>query len=197
MAMAERRSTPFPEVLRALNTAGATDPAGAVTIALLPKVAGVLADPDRYRRLWEPAWRRVLTDITLLETGRARVEEIQGGDLAVVRTPHPLAPLALHPRITAMRVLTATPDGILRIEHRYETWVRYVTAQLPRRVDLTDILPRLARIEPNAGTWRFDGIDHPQARLVFCDRNGAPTRSGLQAEQLAAEVMRVNVPANG
>jgi hypothetical protein len=196
MAMAERPTTPFPDVLRALNRAGRHAPAGAITIALLPRVAGLLSDPDRYHRLWEHPWKRVQDDLALLDSGAATITEIPGGDLAIIRTPRPLSPFAVHPRITAMRVLTAAPNGVLRLEHRYETWVRYVSRPLPPRIDLSVLLPRLAGIEPRPGNWRFDGVAHPQARLFFCDASGAPAPSGLSWQQLADEMIRLNPPAN-
>lgn len=191
MAMAERPTTPFPDVVRALNRAGSQDPAGAITIALLPRVASLLDEPDRYRRLWEPTWGRVLDDMALLDSGVATIEEVADSDLAIVRSPRRLSRFALHPRLTAMRVLIETPNGQLSLEHRYETWVRYVSRPLPPRIDLTPMLPRLARIETRPGRWRFDGIAHPQARLVFCDAAGAPTPSGLSAEQLADAIGHV------
>lgn len=197
MAMAERRTTPFPDVLRALNRAGGHDPAGAITVAILPHVGGLLADPARYRRLWEPVWARVLEDLALLAGGDATIEEIPGADLAIVRADRPLSPFAVHPATTAMRIVTATPNGVLRLEHRYETWVRFVSRPLPARVDLRRVLPGLARHETRPGTWRFDGVDHPQGRLVFADANGAPTPSGLSCERFVEEVLRANTPANG
>ena len=196
MAMAERPTTPFPDVLRALNRAGRSDPAGAITIALLPHVAGLLSDPDRYRRLWEPTWKRVQDDLALLDSGMATITEIPGGDLAVITTPRPLSPFAVHPRIGAMRVLTAAPDGVLRLEHRYETWVRYVSRSLPARVDLSVLLPRLASLETRPGSWRFEGVAHPRARLVFGDASGVPAPSGLSCRQLADEIVGLNPPAN-
>jgi hypothetical protein len=138
----------------------------------------------------------VQDDLALLDSGAATITEIPGGDLAIIRTPHPLSPFAVHPRITAMRVLTAAPNGVLRLEHRYETWVRYVSRPLPPRIDLSVLLPRLAGIEPRPGNWRFDGVAHPQARLFFCDASGAPAPSGLSWQQLADEIIRLNPPAN-
>ena len=195
MAMAERQTTPLPDVLRALNRGGTRDPAGAITIALLPHVASVVRDPDRYRRLWQPTWTRVQQDLALLDGGLATVDEVSGGDLALLRTEQPMSAFAVHNRMTAMRVITARPGGWLQLEHRYETWVRYVSRRVPARVDLAPLLPRLARIETHSGTWRFEGIDHPQARLVFTDGAGAPTPSGLSAAQLADEVLRLDPPS--
>lgn len=197
MAMAERPTTPFPDVLRALNRAGRHDPAGAITLALLPHVAGLLNDPDRYRRLWEPAWARVLGDMDLIDSGAATIEEVPDGDLTIVRADRPLSPFAVHPRITAMRVLTATSNGMFRLEHRYETWVRYVSRPLPPRIDLSVLSHRLAQIETRPGSWRFEGVEHPQARLLFGDAAGAPAPSGISCERLVDEILRVTRPANG
>lgn len=195
MAMAERPTTPLPAVLRALNRAGAHDPAGMITIAILPHVAKLLRDPDRYRRLWKPAWDRIQADLALLDHGAATIEEIPDGDLAIVRATRPLSAFAVHPRISAMRVLTATPDGTLRLQHRYETWVRYVSRPLPPRVDLSVLLATLAERETHPGVWRFDGVDHPQARLVFGDGGGSPVPSGLSCEQLADAILRLATSA--
>lgn len=196
MAMAERPTTPFPDVLRALNNANTHDPAGAVTCALLPHIGKVLDDPERYRRLWEPTWRRIAAEVALLDAGDATIEEFPGHDLAIVRSPHPLAPLAVLPRVEAMRVVTATADGILALEHRYETWVRYVSRTLPPRVDVSSAIDTLNAMSPAAGRWRFEGIAHPQARLTFGDASGQPIPSGLSVEAFCEVIVARNPPAN-
>lgn len=188
MAAAERATTPFPEVLRALNTGGGHDPAGAITIALLPRVEAILGDPERFRRLWEPRWHEVERDVEALDSGAAAIEEIPGADLAIVRSPRPLTRLAVCSRVRAMRLIHAPGDGRLWLEHRYETWVRYASRPLPPRVDLTPILDALRRIETLPGRWRFEGVDSPQGRLALVDANGAPVPSGLSPERLAREV---------
>ena len=151
MAMAERGTTPFPEVGRALAGAGGRDPAGALYLAILPRVGGLLADPDRYRFLWEPEWARVEADAALIDAGGATVEDHPGADLAIVRAPRPLHDMAVHPRADSMRVLTALPDGTLTLRHRYETWVDYASRPLPARVDLAPLLPRPAGAGARAG----------------------------------------------
>ena len=135
MAMAERPTTPFPEVGRILAGAGGRDPAGLLYRALLPRTGPLLADPGRYRLLWGPRWEAVEADIALLDGGGATVEEVPAADLAVVRAPRPLDPMALHPRTRRMRILTALPDGTLTVGHRYETWVNYASRELPPRVE--------------------------------------------------------------
>ena len=151
MAMAERATTPFPEVGRALAGAGGRDPAGALYLAILPRVGGLLADPGRYRFLWEPEWARVEADAALIDAGEATIEDRPGADLAIVRAPRPLHDMAVHPRTGRMRILTALPDGTLVVRHRYETWVDYASRPLPPRVDLAPLLPAAAGAGARAG----------------------------------------------
>lgn len=191
MAMAERGTTPFPEVGRALARAGGRDPAGELYLAILPRTGGLLRDPERYRFLWEPEWGRVERDIALIESGEAAIEEHPAADLAIVRAPRELHDMALHPRIGAMRVLTATPDGTLVLRHRYETWVEYVSRPLPPRIDLTPLAERLQAAERRAGTWRFDGVEPIRPRLYLGDGRGRPQPSSLSPEHLAAELADV------
>ena len=172
MAMAERTTTPFPEVIRALNRAGGRDPAGAICRALLPRVGELLDDPERFRRLWAPRWERVERDLARLDSGEATIEDVPDADLALIRAPWPLDRLATHPRTGRMRLLTATPDGMLGLEHRYETWVRYVSRPLVPRRDLTPLLPDLQALERGHGVWRFEGVEQPLARLAVVDEIG-------------------------
>jgi hypothetical protein len=195
MAMAERPTTPFPEVGRALAGAGGHDPAGALYRAILPRVGGLLADPERYRFLWEPAWGRVEADVALIDAGDATVEDRPGIDLAIVRAPRPLHDMAVHPRIASMRVLTALPDGTLTVSHRYETWVEYASRPLPPRVDLAPLLPELQRLERAPGTWRFDGVEPIRPRLHLVDGRGRARPSSLGAERLAG--LLAAAPAGG
>jgi len=185
MAMAERETTPFPAVRRALAPEARRDPAGAIYEALLPRVGRLLADPDRYRLLWAPAWERVEADLALLDSGAARIDDVPEADLAVVRAPHVLDWMAVHPRTRRTRVLMATPDGRLVLEHRYETWVAYRSRRLAPRVDLGPLLPRLQDAEGRAGTWRADEMWAMTPRLFLAGGDGAPAPSSLGAETLA------------
>ena len=188
MAMAERSTTPFPEVGRALARAGGRDPAGELYVAILPRTGGLLADPERYRFLWSPEWARVEADVALIESGDAVIEDHPGADVAVVRTPRPLHDMAVHPRTPRTRILTATPDGTLVLRHRYETWVVYVSRPLAPRVDLAPLLPRLQALERNPGAWRFDGVEPIRPRLYLGDARGRPVPSSLEPERLTAEL---------
>ena len=190
MGMAERTTTPFPEVLRALNRAGSRDPAGDICCALLPHVADLLDDPERFHRLWADRWERVERDLAALDSNEATIEDVPDADLAVIRAPRPLDRLATHPRTDRMRVLTATPDGILRLEHRYETWVRYVSRPLVPRRDLSPLLPDLQALEDGPGVWRFEGIDQPLARLTVVNADGSPTPSTIEPARVVDLLVR-------
>lgn len=167
MAMAERHMTPFPEVGRIHARAAGGDPAGLLYQAILPRTGGLLADPERYRLLWKGEWARVEADMALLDAGDAVIHEEERADLAIVRTPRPLHPMALYPRTPRTRVLTATPDGRLVLAHRYETWVEYVSRPLAPRVDLTPLAAELQSRETLPGRWLFDGVQVIMPRLYL------------------------------
>ena len=192
MAMAERATTPFPEVGRALAEAGGRDPAGRLYRAILPRTAGLLADPERYRLLWSREWERVEADIALIDAGDVAIEDEERADLAILRTPRPLHPLAVYPRTTRMRVLTATPDGTLVLIHRYETWVDYASRALAPRVDLSPLAQILQLHEQRAGRWLFEGVATIMPRLFLAATTGGPARpapSSIGADALVAELI--------
>jgi hypothetical protein len=188
MAMAERGRSPFPEVGRILASAGGVDPAGRLYRAVLPRVAGLLADPDRYRMLWRPRWARIEADIALLEAGDATVEDVPAADLAVVRTRRTLDPMALHPRTARMRILTALPDGTVTVTYRYETWVDYVSRPLAPRVDLAPVATRLQGQERNPVRWLFEGVEVVTPRLMAAGPRGRPAPTSIPPERIVEEV---------
>lgn len=189
MAMAERGRSPLPEVGRVLAGAGATDPAGRLHQAVLPRVAGLLDEPGRYRMLWRPRWERIEADGALIDAGAARIDDVPAADMAVLRTPRALDPMAVHPRTDRMRVLTATPDGTLSLAHRYETWVDYVSRPLAPRIDLTPLADRLQRSERNPGRWLFEGVAAITPRLYLSGPSGGPAPSSLGVDRLVYEVV--------
>jgi hypothetical protein len=195
MTMAERTTTPFPEVVRALNRADSHDPAGDLCRALLPRVAPLLDDTERFRRLWAPRWADVERDLATLDAGDATIADVPEADLALIRAPRPLDRLATHPRTDRMRVVTATPDGTLLLEHRYETWVRFASRELTPRSDLTPVLEELESLENGSGSWRFEGVQHPLARLAPVDANGAPVPSTIDPMRFIETMVRAAATA--
>jgi hypothetical protein len=184
MAMAEPATTPFASVRRALSRPAGPDPAGDIYRAVVPRIAGLLDDPDRYRRLWRGPWAAIEADLALLEAGAAGIQELPELDLAVVRAPRPLHEAAVYPRTACTRVLMASEDGRRTLRYRYETWVRYVSRPLRPRVDLAPALARLDARETAPGTWRFEGVTPATPRLYLADARGRPAPSGLPAESV-------------
>ena len=184
MAMAERATTPFPQVKRALASPGRGDATGAIYRALLPRVPSLLADPERYAFLWAAPWGAVQADIALLESGSATIEEIPELDLAVVRAERFLHELAVYPHTDCTRVLMATSAGGRVLRYRYETWVVYVSRPLAPRVDLRPLLAELDARETRPGGWRFEGIDPATPRLYFGNETGAVAPSGIEVDDL-------------
>ena len=191
MAMAEPATTPLPAARAAVAAADGHDPAGALYEAVLPEVGRLLDDPDRFRPLWERRWAAVEADLALLDAGEGTIEEAPEADVAIVRGPRPLVPMAVHPRTERMRVLTATDDGLLVLRHRYETWVDFVSRPLAPRVDLAPLLPRLQAIEDRPVTWRFEGVEPITPRLFPVGPDGRVARSGIAAERLVEELAAV------
>ena len=197
MGMAERHLTPLPEVGRILARAGGRDPAGQLYRAILPRTAGLLADPERYRMIWSGEWGRVEADMALLDAGDATIAEEPAADLAVLRAPRPLHPMAVYPRTDRTRVLTATPDGTLVLAHRYETWVEYASRDLPPRVDLAPLAAELQRRETRPGRWVWDGAQAITPRLWLDagpGRRAGPAPSSIPAEELVDALVAVVGP---
>ena len=197
MGMAERRLTPLPEVGRILARSAGRDPAGRLYRAILPHAGRLLGDPERYRMLWSGEWAAVEADVALLDAGGATIEEEPAADLAVVRAPRPLHPMALYPRTRRTRVLTATPDGTLVLAHRYETWVEYASRDLPPRVDLSPLAAELQRREARPGRWVWDGVDAIMPRLWLSGgpgRPAGPAPSSIPVEELVAGLVALVSP---
>jgi hypothetical protein len=186
MAMAEPETTPFPDVHRAFATRRGGDPTGAIYRAILPHVGRLIDDPGRFRLLWSDAWERVLRNREEIDAGTIRIDDVPTCDLAVVHAPRSVERLAAFPRIASMRVLWDLADGTIHLEHRYETWVTFTSRPLPARVDLSAAADRLTERDGNGVTWRFDGIEHPRARLCPVDASGRPARSALDSASVAA-----------
>lgn len=188
-AFAEGATTPFPGVLAALARSGARDPAGAICAAVLPRVGGLLDDPQRHARFWETPWARVLADRALVESGEAVIDDVPEVELAVVRTPRPLIPMALHPFTDRPRILTLCGDGTAFVAQRYETWVRFVSRELVPRRDLAALANELQARERAPGVWRFDGIAAPVPRLYFNVQRGGMGPTDISHEEIRTRVI--------
>ena len=166
MRFAERATTPFPGVLRALSDQSGRNPAGAVISAVLPRVGSLLSDPDRYQRFWGPSWDHLQPDLGLVDGGEVRIEEDVSLDLAIVRAPRAIDSLALYRRLTGNRVVTLLAGGEAWLTYRYESWVTYASRWVAPRVDLTDLADRLQGFETGSAVWRFEGVEAITPRLA-------------------------------
>jgi hypothetical protein len=186
MAMAEPKTTPLPDVHRAFATRPGGDPTGAIYRAVLPHVGRLIDDPARFRPLWTDRWEQVVRDRGAVDSGDVRIDDSPVSDLAVVQAPSAVERLAVFPRIGSMRILWVHPDGAIQLEHRYETWVTFTSRPLPARKDLTTAALRLTERDRDGVTWRFDGVEHPRARLCPVDAAGRPSPTTLDAGTVAA-----------
>jgi hypothetical protein len=116
------------------------------------------------------------------------VEDVPAADLALVRTPRPLDPMALHPRTARMRILTVLPDGTVTVTYRYETWVDYASRPLPPRVDLGPVAARLQAEERNPVRWLFEGVQVITPRLMAAGPRGRPAPTSIAPERIVAEL---------
>jgi hypothetical protein len=199
-ALAERQTTPFPDVLRALSNQSGRNPAGAICAAVLPRVGALLDDPDRYERFWRPRWEAVERDVDLVDSGAVSIQEWPEVDLAVIRTPRCVDPLALYRVTECSRVLTLAAGDQIVLQDRYESWVRFVSRRVPTRVDLTELAGRFNDAETlGGGRWRYEGMQAITPRLLRSGSGGAMLSSGLDVdwvlEELIATYRNGDVPA--
>ncbi|HWH14073.1 MAG TPA: DUF6687 family protein, partial [Miltoncostaeaceae bacterium] len=181
-ALAERGTSPLAAVRDALAPGAARDPTGALHTAVLPRVGRALSDPERFRRLWGPAWEAILADVALVDAGEVRIDEHRALDLAVVRAPRPLRPEAVMPRTGMSRILTRTHVGVTVLLQRYETWVAFSARPLPPRADLAPAVARLQRAETRPGLWHFEGLAQSTPRLLLRGPDGRPGPTALPLE---------------
>jgi hypothetical protein len=164
---------------------GGADPwerLGALHRALLPRLDEVLGYPDRFAADWSEEFEAIQADRRLFGEGRATVEEFPDVDLAVIRAPRPLHPVARNSAMERLRVLTIAGQATYELTYRAETWVEFVSRPVPARIDLAPLLPELQALE-SAGTWVFDGIARPVPALRCADPAGAPGPSAIAPDR--------------
>jgi hypothetical protein len=108
---------------------------------------------------------------TAIEKGDVEIEELADLDVALVRVLGVegerrfsvagrrvllLHPFALHTATPMARMIVIDRDGLVYYD-RYETWVRYVSRELPKRRDLTPLAAALSERSSGGGTWEADG----------------------------------------
>jgi len=130
-------------------------------VAVLPQVLDVLDHTGRYEDLWRPAEEAWDAGNAALADGTVTITEDVGLDLAVVTVP------AGDPIPVGPVLCSATPMVRMFVDHgdsceyhdRYETWVKFVSRPLPRRVDLAPLAAALTADDAAGVRWSYDGVD--------------------------------------
>ena len=152
----------------------------------------LVADPERYRGLWEDEASAFDRAVQAFSEGWVTIEDREDHDLAVVRldTTHPdapgaawgsavLHPGAVHSATPRLRVATIAA-GRVELRYRYETWVRLESRRPRPRVDLSAVAAELTARESNGARWVFDGAGAITPALHLAP--GAP--SALDPEEV-------------
>ena len=172
-----------------LGGAGPWERLGALHRALLPRVDELLGYADRFAADWREEFEAIEADRRLFGEGKAAVEEFPDVDLAVIRAPRPLHPVARNTATERLRVLTATGPATYELIYRAETWVELVSRPVLPRLDLAPLLPELQALE-SAGTWLFDGIARPVPSLRCADAGGAAGPSTIAPDRFLSILRR-------
>ncbi len=171
---------------------GGADPwerLGALYRALLPRLDDLVGYLDRFAAQWTEEFEAIREGRRLLAEGKATVEEFPEVDLAVVRAPRPLHPVARNTATERVRALTIAGSATYELIYRAETWVEFVSRPVAPRIDLAPLLPELQALE-SAGTWRFDGLAQPVPSLRCADAAGAPGPSAIAPDRFIAILRR-------
>jgi hypothetical protein len=178
---------------------------GARYRAVLNRMIELIEHPEHFRQYWESDDVAFGASLEDLRAGLVRIEELRAVDLAVVtRTPGDSravsagssedlsAPLvdevALHSATSASRIL-AFNGGRCELYFRYESWVRYVSRQIPRRPDLGALAAQLSAAEPSGVRWTADGVGSLVPRM----RPESNAETGLEApviRRIVADYLR-------
>jgi hypothetical protein len=137
---------------------------------LLPRLPGMVDDPDSVRHLWTDEDAHLTESLAAIDAGVVQLHEEADLDLAVCVVPDgwaaraatrftiagrsALHPAALPNRTSRMR-LVVSQAGTHRLECRYETWVMFRSRALAPRPDLRVLASRLDDVEGRAA-WHAD-----------------------------------------
>ncbi|MBW2232035.1 MAG: hypothetical protein JRH17_16765 [Deltaproteobacteria bacterium] len=172
--------------LSPLDEAIFSQPYGAVCASLyseiLPRFHDIAVRTDDFRDLWSGEDRALDESERAIAEGAVTIEEDPALDLAVVRIPADWSsrpvhrftqlnqeachPMAIHNATRCNRVLTIHGRRYTFL-YRYESWVQYISAPPPPRVDLGPLAAALSREEPGGAKWHFDGVSELTPRLTL------------------------------
>ncbi|MGA3216886.1 MAG: DUF6687 family protein [Acidimicrobiales bacterium] len=145
--------------------------------AVLERLVELIEHTEAFRSYWAEQDAVLVSSEEDLSNGSVVIEEVGEVDLAVVRRLRgtappgsvaagavPLSAVALHSATPASRVL-AFNGGRCELYLRYESWVRYVSRQVPRRPDLAPLAAQLSALEPSGLRWSADGVGSLVTRM--------------------------------
>jgi hypothetical protein len=153
------------------SLAGPRAGAGERYLAVLPSVRELLVNPGPFEHLVadEVAW--LSRSQATLSEGEVDLDEDHALDLAVVEVPgagsgpgRELHPVALRSVTGCSRLLVISGSRV-RLELRYESWVRYVSRRVPLRPDLAPLAAELSSLEPEGVRWQAEGVGAIVCRL--------------------------------
>ena len=181
-----------PERSRLRRDLGGADPwerVGARFRALLPALDELFGYVDRFEEDWREEFEVIQADRDLFASGQVKVEEFPEEDLAVLRAPRPLHPVAHNSASDRLRVLTIVGETNYELIYRAESWAAFTSRPVAPRIDLGPLLQQLQAFE-SAGTWRFDGLAEPVATLRCLDAAVGPAASAIAPDRLIALLRR-------
>ena len=173
---------------------------------VLGRLTELVDDVDRHRDLWADEDAALGESEAAVASGVVRIDEHPEVDLAVVtvsgdrrwsghrfggRRYDGVHPMAIH-NATARKSLLLVADGSYKFTYRYESWVKYRSAPVPRRVDLAPLAEALTAADDVP--WTSDPVAELTPELHPVDRAG----SSLAPEvviAMVAEHLRTAPPA--
>lgn len=173
---------------RPLAGLSAREREAALYLDLLPLVADMLDDSQRFDEYWFLEYTDVIRSNAMRYSGAVQVEEFPDLDLAVLDTPLDLHDLTRLSCSSLSRLLTVRSENTYTFEYRYESWVQYASRRVLPRLDLAPLAMRLNLFERFPGRWRAETTRQPQSRL-YLDNGSGPAPSSIARETLVAEVL--------
>ncbi len=172
-----------------LGTGDAWERLGARFRALLPLLDDLFGDVDRFEPDWREEFEAIQADRDLAARGQAKIEEFPEVDLAVLRPPRRLHPVARNSATDRLRVLTIAGETNYEMIYRAESWAEFTSRPVAPRIDLGPLLPELRGLETSA-TWRWDAITEPTPSLRCVDAKGGAAASAVAPDRLIALLRR-------
>jgi hypothetical protein len=128
------------------------------TEALLSEMPGLLYEPERYRRLWEEEYRKLLAKISRLQSGCVEVREWPAEHLSVISTGVPLDHFTRNIAARGHRILETVrePDGsTYELYYREYLWYEIVSRPRTPKHRLIHAAERLNELESpeTCGSW--------------------------------------------